>query len=48
MHSENGERVSSVLAFLDTPNVFRGTMKSFTSSANVHVAHYIEATVIVV
>lgn len=48
MHSENGGRVSSGLAFLDAPNVLRGIMNSLTSSTNVHVAHYTEAAGIVV
>lgn len=49
MHSENGRRVSSGLAFLDATNVLHGTMNSLTSSStNVHVAHYTDAAVIVV
>lgn len=48
MHSEKGRKVRSGLAFLDAPNVLRGTLNSLTSSTNVHVAHYTEATVIVV
>lgn len=58
IENENALRVTfilrtgegSILAwlFLDATNVLHGTMNSLTSSANVHVAHYKEAAVIVV